>query len=75
MATGPSKYDHYAETIIHAERASGVLVIVVNGRNGHGIACKSAGATPADAAHNQQLWPALLRKLAADMEAEQGKPS
>lgn len=71
MHAGPSKYDKHALRIMREELATGVVVIVLDGKRGHGVAVKVGGRSREDAMARHRQMPAILRILADSMDATQ----
>lgn len=62
---GPGKYDFYAQAVIDATGAAGVVLIVMGGKLGHGVSCK-VECNPAALAH----MPNFLRDVANSLETD-----
>ena len=63
MALGPGKYDDLATLVRDGTNAEGVIVIVIGGSKGGGFSVQATGEVTA-------MLPALLRKLADDIERD-----
>jgi hypothetical protein len=63
MARGPGKYDGLASLVRRRAEAAGVIVIVLEGKHGHGFSVQA----PADVAAR---LPRLLRQLADQIEKD-----
>ena len=63
MALGPGKYDGLATLVRDGTKADGVIVIVIGGSKGGGFSVQATGEVTA-------MLPALLRKLADDIERD-----
>ena len=61
MALGPGKYDAECTSVMVAEHAEAVLLVVIGGTKGSGFSCQ---ATP----QITFSLPAILRKVADDIE-------
>jgi hypothetical protein len=62
MAIGPGKYDGWATRIIQETHAEAVVLLIVGGKKGHGLAVKTTSAEM-----SLQL-PNVLRGMAHEME-------
>lgn len=64
MTVGPGKYDDIATQARETAKASGVVLIVLGGEQGHGFSVQTVGHSP------MQSLPALLRTLADQIERD-----
>jgi hypothetical protein len=66
MSVGPSRYDPQSIVVIQATGARAVVVIVIGGVHGDGMSV----ALQESEVHLLAHFPALLRKLADDIEGD-----
>lgn len=63
------RYDELAERALDETEATAVVVLVVNGKKGHGFSCS---CDPSVAAHLHRSIPDLSRAVADDIERKPG---
>lgn len=66
MAIGGGKYEKEVVEMLERLRADGVMLIVVNGDRGHGVATRGT-------AIGILMLPTLLRMIASDIESDTGE--